>query len=208
MSVCPFYSFPVEFRHIFGLWSARFRCPDTEVFTSLQGKHHPNCQPRGPGNASLSGVGSRAQKYRVTDVSMQLTREPRYWSCGIYHETGLFKSVNTHNSFKYHHNHIIFTRFYSPITSATAKCFYVLLTVHLSIFISVFNQLDAQNFCFTISLFHASTCFEHHVLIITTHTLSHTQTPQSQQVVSGLDLMHVKQEGSQVNQDVWSVFKI
>ena len=54
------------------------------------------------------------------------------------------------------------------------KCFYfrdvytnkwtdfdVLLTVHLSIVISVINQLDAQNFCFTISLFHASTCFEH-----------------------------------------------
>jgi len=39
--------------------------------------------------------------------------------------------------------------------------FDVLLTVHLSIFISVFNQLDAQNFCFTISLFYASTCFEH-----------------------------------------------
>jgi len=35
------------------------------------------------------------------------------------------------------------------------------LTVHLSIFISVFNQIDAQNFCFTISLFHAYTCFEH-----------------------------------------------
>ena len=33
--------------------------------------------------------------------------------------------------------------------------------MHLSIFISVTNQLDAQNFCFTISLFHASTCFEH-----------------------------------------------
>ena len=31
--------------------------------------------------------------------------------------------------------------------------------IHL--FISVINQLDAQNFCFTISLFHASTCFEH-----------------------------------------------
>jgi len=28
-------------------------------------------------------------------------------------------------------------------------------------FISVINQLDAQNFCFTISLYHASTCFEH-----------------------------------------------
>ena len=39
--------------------------------------------------------------------------------------------------------------------------FEVLLTVHLSIFISVINQLDAQNFCFIISLFHASTCFEH-----------------------------------------------
>ena len=39
--------------------------------------------------------------------------------------------------------------------------FDVLLTVHLSIFISVINQLDAKKFCFTISLFHASTCFEH-----------------------------------------------
>ena len=28
-------------------------------------------------------------------------------------------------------------------------------------FILVINQLDAQNFCFTVSLFHASTCFEH-----------------------------------------------
>jgi len=37
----------------------------------------------------------------------------------------------------------------------------VSLTVHLGIFISVINQLDAQHFCFTISLFHASTCFEH-----------------------------------------------
>jgi len=27
--------------------------------------------------------------------------------------------------------------------------------------VSVIDQLDAQNFCFTISLFHASTCFEH-----------------------------------------------
>ena len=41
------------------------------------------------------------------------------------------------------------------------QIFDVLLTVHLSVFISVINQLDAQNFCFTISLFHASTCFEH-----------------------------------------------
>ena len=37
----------------------------------------------------------------------------------------------------------------------------VLLTVHFSIFISVINQLDTQNFGFTINLFHASTCFEH-----------------------------------------------
>jgi len=41
------------------------------------------------------------------------------------------------------------------------KFFDVLLTAHLSIFISVINQLDAQNFCFTISLFHASTSIEH-----------------------------------------------
>ena len=39
--------------------------------------------------------------------------------------------------------------------------FDVLLTVHLSMFISVINQLDAQKFCFAVSLFHASTCFEH-----------------------------------------------
>ena len=40
--------------------------------------------------------------------------------------------------------------------------FIVLLTVHLSIYISVINQLDAKHFSFTISLFHASTCFEHY----------------------------------------------
>jgi len=39
--------------------------------------------------------------------------------------------------------------------------FDVLLTVRLSIFISVIIQLDAQTFCFTISLFHAFTRFEH-----------------------------------------------
>ena len=41
------------------------------------------------------------------------------------------------------------------------RSFEALLTVHFSIFISVINQLDAQKFCFTISLFHASTCFDH-----------------------------------------------
>ena len=46
------------------------------------------------------------------------------------------------------------------ILKITVKIYFdVLLTVHLSIFISVINQLDAQNICFTISLFHASTCF-------------------------------------------------
>jgi len=33
--------------------------------------------------------------------------------------------------------------------------------VHLTIFISAINQLDALTSCFTISLFHAFTCFEH-----------------------------------------------
>ena len=41
-------------------------------------------------------------------------------------------------------------------------------------FISVINHLDAQNFCFTISLFHASTCFEQHVLIIRRSKLHYT----------------------------------
>jgi len=50
--------------------------------------------------------------------------------------------------------------------------FDVLLTVqHLSIFILVINQLGAQNF--TISLFHASTCFEHNVLIVRKSKLCH-----------------------------------
>jgi len=42
------------------------------------------------------------------------------------------------------------------------------------LFISVINQIDAQNFCFAISLFHASTCFEHHVLIISRSKLHYT----------------------------------
>jgi len=41
-------------------------------------------------------------------------------------------------------------------------------------FILVINQLEAQNVCFTISLFHVSTCFEHHVLIIRRSTLHYT----------------------------------
>ena len=44
----------------------------------------------------------------------------------------------------------------------------------LSKFISVINQLDAQNFCFTISLLHASTCLEHYVLIIRRSKLYYT----------------------------------
>ena len=51
--------------------------------------------------------------------------------------------------------------------------FYVLLTVHLSIFILVINQL-MQKSCFKISLFHASTCFEHYVLIVRRSKLYYT----------------------------------
>ena len=52
--------------------------------------------------------------------------------------------------------------------------FDALLTVNLSIFISVINQLDAQNVCFTIILFHASTCFLAHVFIIRRSKLHYT----------------------------------
>ena len=53
----------------------------------------------------------------------------------------------------------------TPIGVMIPDDFDVLLTMHVSIFISVINQLDAQNFCFTISLFHASTRFEHMLII-------------------------------------------
>ena len=63
---------------------------------------------------------------------------------------------------------------FTVLLTVHLSIFIVLLTVHLSIFIPMFNQLDAQNFCFTISLFHASTCFEHHVLIIRKSKLHYT----------------------------------
>jgi len=45
----------------------------------------------------------------------------------------------------------------------TKLSFDFLLTVHLSIFITVFNQLDAQNFCFTINFIYCETNFVHQV---------------------------------------------
>ena len=51
--------------------------------------------------------------------------------------------------------------------------FDVLLTVHFSIILTI-NQLNAQNLRFIISLFHASTCFEHYVLINTRSKLYYT----------------------------------
>jgi len=59
--------------------------------------------------------------------------------CMLYYEVPLLEYIDLCNNF-------------------TFFFFDVLLTVHLSIFSSVINQLDAQNFCFTISLFHASAC--------------------------------------------------
>jgi len=50
----------------------------------------------------------------------------------------------------------------------------VLQCVNADVGILVINQLDAQNFYFTINLFHASTCFEHHVLIIRRSKLYYT----------------------------------
>ena len=56
-------------------------------------------------------------------------------------------------------------------------------------FISVSNQLDAQNFCFTVSLFHASTCFEH-VLIIWRSKLHYTTSD----IITPIGVMMVKQK--------------
>ena len=61
---------------------------------------------------------------------------------------------------------------FKTLKTLTTKKQYIRVTS--SIFISVFNQLDVQNFCCTVSLFHASTCFEHHVLIIRRSKLHYT----------------------------------
>jgi len=37
-------------------------------------------------------------------------------------------------------------------------------TYRYIVYITVINELDAQHFCFTISLFHASTCFEDDII--------------------------------------------
>jgi len=51
---------------------------------------------------------------------------------------------------------------------------YNVLDTCLIIFILVINQLETQNFCFTISLFYISTCFEQHVVIIRRSKLYYT----------------------------------
>ena len=50
---------------------------------------------------------------------------------------------------------------YCPIFCQFYFSFIYLERTKWSVFISVINQIDAQNFCFTVNLFQASTCFEH-----------------------------------------------
>ena len=64
---------------------------------------------------------------------------------------------------------------YCVLLTINMLCRYdVLLTVHLSIFISVINQLDAQNFCFTVSFISCLYMFRAHVLIIRRSKLHYT----------------------------------
>jgi len=58
-------------------------------------------------------------------------------------------------------SHGLLNDYGTVVTISSVANFDILLTLHLSIFISVINQLDARNFCFTIRLFRTSTCFEH-----------------------------------------------
>jgi len=44
-----------------------------------------------------------------------------------------------------------------PLYIHTVKGAAAVASIHCYFFISVINQLDAQNFCFKINLFHAST---------------------------------------------------
>ena len=81
------------------------------------------------------------------------------------HVSGIFVS---------HHQEVYYIYIYIYIYTTIGTCCDFQLTVcwpcpadglqicpkHVEI-VSVINQIDAQNFCFTISLFHSSTCFEH-----------------------------------------------
>jgi len=73
--------------------------------------------------------------------------------------------------------------------------FDVLLTVHLSIFISVFNQLDAQN-CFTISFISYLYMFRAHVLNIRRSKLHYTSsgiiTPRGGRLVHETIILFVR----------------
>jgi len=59
--------------------------------------------------------------------------------------------------------------------SETCRVFYILLTVHLSIFISVYNQIDAQNLFhnkfYFITLHVSSTCAHHQEVKIVLHSV-------------------------------------
>ena len=67
----------------------------------------------------------------------------------------------------------------SPV-NAMMSFFYVLLTVHLSTFISVFNQLDAQNLFYNkfyfMPLHVSSTCAHHQEVKIALHSLWYHHT--------------------------------
>jgi len=79
-----------------------------------------------------------------------------YVSCGI--EVELTRKVNTQRLY------IIVTAFNLPVGCCDRFSLYSTFQRGIEIywlFISVINQLDVQNFCFTMSLFHASTSFEH-----------------------------------------------
>jgi len=56
-------------------------------------------------------------------------------------------------------NVLLGTDFYTYLRNDFLSFFDILLTVHLDIFILILKKLDALNFI--MSLFYASTCFEH-----------------------------------------------
>ena len=59
----------------------------------------------------------------------------------------------------------------------SAFCFLMFCWLCVSVyFILAINQLDAQKICCAISFFHASTCFEHHVLIVRRSKLCYTNS--------------------------------
>ena len=137
------------------LWGQAKDSPTMYILTKANGKWSCGKYVFLNGYAILNSWSVRDSVQETTDSDLigQSVDSATVNCCIVFRRTSLRSSTIPS------HKHISLNN-YVTLTPLFIYFFDVLLTVHLSIFISVINQLDAQNFCFTISLFYASSCFE------------------------------------------------